>query len=242
MLDKDFDQLFRDKFDSFESAPSSSTWGKITAQLEGKPGKSFPLSWVAAASIASVLILGFWLRREDEPVKLYAKADKVETTKPVDILEPVAVEISEKKSEPKSVKLSLAGRAPEKRRKLDVIPANLHEPENKSEEPELFLSSQEPDSRTFAAVNLDARTADQSPVIDANEFQMAILCDPQEDCNSEQNSPRPRSKIKSVGDLVNFVVSKVDKRKDKIIEFTSDEEGNVVSGINLGLVHFKSKE
>src|SRR5690606_19880673 len=50
-----------------------------------------------------------------------------------------------------------------------------------------------------------------------------------------------RPKIKTVGDLVNFVVSKVDKRKNKIIEFSKEDDGEVISGFNLGVVQYQTQ-
>jgi len=41
---------------------------------------------------------------------------------------------------------------------------------------------------------------------------------------------------------VNFVIAQVDKREDKLIEFTESDEGTEVSGINLGLLKIKSKK
>jgi pectate lyase len=50
-------------------------------------------------------------------------------------------------------------------------------------------------------------------------------------------------KIKSVGDLVNFVVAKVDKREEKIIKVSKTDEGdNQITGINLGLFKFRKAE
>lgn len=50
-----------------------------------------------------------------------------------------------------------------------------------------------------------------------------------------------RKKIHSLGDLLNVVIAKVDKREDKLIEFTnnSDEDSFNVTGVNLGLLKAK---
>jgi hypothetical protein len=58
----------------------------------------------------------------------------------------------------------------------------------------------------------------------------------------EENELRGQKKIRSIGSLVNFVIAKVDKREDKLIEFKDSDEGSEVSGINLGLVKIKSKK
>jgi hypothetical protein len=56
---------------------------------------------------------------------------------------------------------------------------------------------------------------------------------------NEAEQTSPRQKIRSLGDLVNRVVAKVDPREEKIIQFTDNDEGTEVSGINLGLIKFK---
>jgi hypothetical protein len=54
---------------------------------------------------------------------------------------------------------------------------------------------------------------------------------------------KTRHRIKSFGDLVNVVVAKVDKRKDKIIEFTdTDGDESTITGINLGFVSIKKED
>jgi hypothetical protein len=46
-----------------------------------------------------------------------------------------------------------------------------------------------------------------------------------------------------VGDLVNFVIAKVDKREEKIIKVSKTDEGdNEITGINLGLFKFSKSE
>jgi hypothetical protein len=53
---------------------------------------------------------------------------------------------------------------------------------------------------------------------------------------------RTRPGIHSLGDLVNVLVAKVDKRKDKIIEFTADDDGeSTVTGLNLGIIKLKKR-
>ena len=52
-----------------------------------------------------------------------------------------------------------------------------------------------------------------------------------------------KHKIHSFGDLVNLVVDKVDKRKDKVLEFTDDGDGDSnLTGVNLGIVKIKKVE
>ncbi|MCJ8209437.1 hypothetical protein MUY27_06930 [Mucilaginibacter sp. RS28] len=52
-----------------------------------------------------------------------------------------------------------------------------------------------------------------------------------------------RHGIRSFGDLINVVVAKVDKRQDKLIEFTNtDDDEATITGVNLGLVKVKKEK
>jgi hypothetical protein len=54
---------------------------------------------------------------------------------------------------------------------------------------------------------------------------------------------KTRHKIHSLGDLINVVVAKVDKRKDKIIQFTDTDDGDSnITGVNLGVIKIKKGE
>lgn len=47
-------------------------------------------------------------------------------------------------------------------------------------------------------------------------------------------------KIRTFGDIVNAVVAKLDKRKEKIIEFSdSDGDRSTITGLNLGIIKIK---
>ena len=64
----------------------------------------------------------------------------------------------------------------------------------------------------------------------------------EDELNPDESEVRGQRKIRSIGSLVNFVIAKVDKREDKLIEFKDSDEGSEVSGINLGLVKIKGKK
>ena len=53
----------------------------------------------------------------------------------------------------------------------------------------------------------------------------------------QATKPAKRRGIHNFGDLVNIVVAKVDKRKDKAIQFTdSDDDESTVTAVNIGPV------
>ena len=51
--------------------------------------------------------------------------------------------------------------------------------------------------------------------------------------------------FRSFGGLINAVVGKIDKRKDKVIEFNDDDDdddGATVTGVNLGIIKIKKEK
>jgi len=49
--------------------------------------------------------------------------------------------------------------------------------------------------------------------------------------------------ISGLGGLINAIVAKVDKREDKLVEFTeSNDDGALLSGVNLGLLKIKKQQ
>ena len=69
MPDKEFDQLFRDKFNDAEIAPSANLWANIEQQLEPKRKRTFPMYWMAAASIV-VAITAMLVFQKTEKIQL----------------------------------------------------------------------------------------------------------------------------------------------------------------------------
>lgn len=59
---------------------------------------------------------------------------------------------------------------------------------------------------------------------------------------SETEIATEKKGIRNVGDLVNFVVEKIDKRDKKLIRFNTDDDDNSsIVGINLGFVRLNPK-
>jgi hypothetical protein len=80
-------------------------------------------------------------------------------------------------------------------------------------------------------------------LLDVSQADMIAKVDrPEEHKLDEERGHNGNKRIRSIASLVNFVIAKVDKREDKLIEFKDGVEGSEVSGINLGLIKIKSKK
>ncbi|RYG16581.1 MAG: hypothetical protein EOO07_12965 [Chitinophagaceae bacterium] len=81
MPDKDFDNLFRDKFMDAEIEPSANLWAKIEDQLEPKRKRIFPIYWMAAASVA-IVFTAMLVFQKSEKIQLRPDESTVAATTP----------------------------------------------------------------------------------------------------------------------------------------------------------------
>jgi len=84
----------------------------------------------------------------------------------------------------------------------------------------------------------------QKAVQDENPIVMAQVTPPAESAFISETASMPeRKNIRNVGDLVNYVVDKVDKRDKKLLRFTTDEDDNSsIVGINIGFLRLNKRD
>lgn len=248
--DKELDKLFQQRFEDAEYQPSADVWGKIAAKMDQKKSvsRSVPVFWMAAASVVAALGAGLWFYRPVEVIRLQgAQQEMVENTQEdvvkdlstgeavMDHVHPEIKGFDFSKlasSEEKSFNTTEEVRLPE--RTSEVIPRQDAMASNNTRRntPEIIQPKKE--------VKVARYTGDQSQ-LDVTQADMIASADVAEDELVAEPEPIAPKRIRSVGSLVNFVISKVDRREDKIIEFKDSEEGSEISGINLGLIKLKSR-
>lgn len=236
ILDKDFDKLFRDKLNEIEVEPSAGVWSGISAQLNGKKKKPFPVLWLAAACLATVIAFGLLMVPEKESIKLTGSPDlPKQNTEPapapvISVAEPVKKSFGKAKGAEKFV--------------ADQPKSTMV----KSEEPRVLASSKTIDRAIEPEQKV--RSLKVEPVINTSEVvkpatDLPVIANAViEDHNTEivdDGGGEIKNSKSVVSSVVNFVVGKVDKRKDKIIELEHNDEGTKVKSMNLILLKFKSK-
>lgn len=233
--DKDFDKLFQEKFQTFEVEPSSAVWRGIASELDKGKKKTFPVFQMiaVAATVLVVLSTGLWLFSPKEKIRLHGKADLViqdeesgnNVSKPlVKIIDTTKrrLKSSVKIAEPT---LAISSKPTAEEKIIVQEPSRLAETPVKEAEPAkpVNITPKEEKPKAMTDQPILAFVGDQSTAPDKKDAEQ-------------------QRRVKTVGDLVNFVIGKVDPREDKIIQFKNDEEGgSEVSGINLGLLKFKSR-
>ena len=266
MLDKEFDKAIKSSFEDFEVEPTAKSWENISAQLNQKSkGKKLPIFWLSvAASVVIVLSIGvnIYVKPIDDIIKLRAQ----ETPKVVVIKEGSNLQAANKKNgntgNDKVVKTEL-----NKGEKLvnSSVKTNKNQAEiaknNSLEKNILPDATITPNANVLVVKKVEEVIAATKPVRKptvtekmiaeenakgANSInnQTAFAINTNDEILNDEGAQSDRKvKIRTVGDLVNFVVAKVDKREEKIIRVSKTEESdNEITGINLGLFKFRKAE
>lgn len=250
--DKELDKLFQKNFGDMEIEPGNAVWNNISDQLDNQNGgkKSFSMFWMAAAGVVVVLSAGLWFFRPVETIKLQGQAqNKVEVVPEPVIPEPakevanapikdnqssdfvvIAPELSEvSKTESSEIKSQEFIQVPEDKEVITAAVVQKNEPvvirELKAKAVLPELNSFENNTEIFAVDQMLAQSDDAA-----------------EDIQSEDQDYTGQRKIKSIGSLVNFVIAKVDRRENKIIEFKDGDEGSELAGLNLGIVKYRNRK
>jgi hypothetical protein len=247
MSDKELDTLFQQKLANYEPEVSPVLWNRIDSEL-GKEsvavsGRKFPLIWMAAASVAIMVCCGIWLSLES--------VVQNQQKKPAESVVYTPENRPRVAAEPREVALDPD---PAQVQTLRTLPAAARHIASQAEQPVALM---QPEAREVNMPDASApvpqpASHNDSPIpgkidsVTVNSLAATaplpgtpVLAAIPERPESEPEPSRP--KIRSIGGLVNYVVGKVDKRDEKLIEFKDGENGSVVSGINLGLLKIRGK-
>ena len=259
MQDKEFDDLFRSKLDNLEITPTAGVWEGISDALKPRKRKtSLAFIMSIAASIIVVMAVGVLFIPQKVKVTgsktgqglmavaVAAKpvADAIHGSNPVSTKSnsrakvPLAVNRIAKAHAVKISKYSAVKQQPVINQSQSVKTAN--------DDTQLAAVQPKHDIITDAVVpGKETQIAIQLPVAASQDFiAKPNLTATQLPASEKQDVAAPVKKrhgIRTLGDLINVVVAKVDKRKDKFIEFTNsddDDESNI-TGVNLGVIKVK---
>lgn len=256
--DKELDKLFQQRFGDLEIEPSAAVWEKITGTMDQKKRRSaFPSFWMAAASIVVLISAGLLYFRPQEVIKLQGSTEMAQNIDenssrpelneaPVSTEEPLNGTQKEESDLPDYGLVNTSETKPGEYSLVQKTPVT--EPEVKAPAAEPVVIASEPVKKVSQVqpkkpVKVPNRYSGDQSALDVTQPDMMAIADFSEDeVDSDESEVRGQRKIRSIGSLVNFVIAKVDKREDKLIEFKDSDEGSEVSGINLGLVKIKAKK
>ncbi len=253
MQDKEIDHLFRSELAELEIQPSPIVWKNIAQKIDsGKRRKSWLPYLSVAASILFLVAIGLYFipqvkSVQQKPMQITA----YKNNKPVHaIVAPGVIKNASAASaladQPVVAKASVKGHNLNKtaaRVQSNVLPAIVTEEKNEQVAQNMPRSAEiikpvVPGAETRLTAQADISEADPAML----QQPLDIKNPPGEIKVLAANITR-RHRINSLGDLINVVVSKVDKRKDKLIEFSgTDDDESTISGVNLGFVKLKKQD
>ncbi|MBB2151784.1 hypothetical protein [Pedobacter gandavensis] len=254
MQDKDFDQLFKDKFEDAEIRPSTNLWSNIEKELTPKKKRVFPVYWAAAAAVALIAVSVGLLSRETEKMQLQgARVASVlksnatvnhELTTASTIGATSGTNASNVAPSPSVVPASEEGAelvlAPKVKLRNLVQENNLAnvQPDEKIKRHQL---------KPVEVYSANALEGEVKPILDLpNENVIANVALPDvqngDQVITETEGKEERKGIRNVGDVINFVVDKLDKRDKKLIQFkTDDDDNSSLIAVNIGILKFNPK-
>lgn len=242
MSDKELDQLFQSKLDNLEEEPSAGLWAHVHHQLDSKV-KRRKLAWFYRIT-ASIILVGFaaWLFiPESVPSQAVVSMPKAMPLPEAKIDSKNQLTTLDKEEKKRVITQEAPAKKtgyPSKKRQQAVPTASavavakpsdavMEEPDTRAFYPEI------PDLPLAVAVlpveKIPAPVLDESKESDAINIYKSVV---------EKN----QTKVRNLGDLLNLMIAKVDKREDKIIEFNYDDGESNISGINLGIVRIKKEK
>jgi len=256
MQDKEFDDLFHSKLDGFEMEPSAQVWENIDAELNGKRKKSiFPFLSIAASVILLIAAAVLFIpKREIVKPSRSGKVDLAHTQAAPVVVKPhaeasVVAPVTKKAQTENTTEINRVAVVHQPIKK-ETLPVKT------SEQPKQIVEDQKPvkanEPEMIAAVDPPKPTIIAQAVVPGPETQLTIKTNAVETVTTkpvlastevpavQQTKTVKRRGIHSFGDLVNIVVAKVDKRKDKVIEFTdTDDDESTITAVNMGPIKIK---
>lgn len=243
MSDKELDNLFHANLDQLEEEPSAELWKEIQAGINHKTRRT-TFSWFYRIAASILLVgVGVWLMMPKRPAMQEAVKTRKEIKLPVlekaveeqtSNVEKVATRTALVKS-PAANKIILKHKNAESQHLVTTKPVVIeHAPGTNVQVQTVIADHPEiPDlplaSAVFPVESLSEPVFKDGHGIEATEIQMMFI-------------KRKQTKVKNLGDLVNLVIAKVDKREDKIIEFDKHDQEANITGINLGIVKIKREK
>jgi hypothetical protein len=254
MQDNELDTLFRSNLEDFETEPSARVWQNIDAEL--KTGKRrvivlMPFLSVAASIIvlvtAGILFIPHKTRvAQHHPVNNLI-ARNIPQVKTITVVPATTTpHITPKTLTAKAAKY-VARLQPAKKYRYMLQPPVANSTINQSQvinQPVQQVIAMAPQilDKNVQPAKIDTLliAENSAPAQNIKPATITDIAAPEDKLVAKTNAKKHR--IHSFGDMMNVVIAAVDKRKDKIIEFSdTDDDEATITGVNLGIVAVKKQ-
>jgi hypothetical protein len=234
--DKDFDQLFKDAFADAEVTPSRDLWSSIESEIAPKKKRIIPIYWLSAAAVLLVATIGVLVYQQQNTSSggKQLASNTIEKTKPV-VQEPVVKDSST------TIVAPVENIAPVQPKAVSAIAKTKVKREVKSvvEQPRIVTAPEMQKQETVMAKveepKKDIKTKIEEAILQPKEeIVTAVVATPVKTDDPVNDNEQSNKGIRNMGDVINIIVNKVDKRKDKLIQFRTDDDDSSLSSINIG--------
>jgi hypothetical protein len=263
MHDNELDNLFRSKLDGLEVEPSAQVWENISAELNSSKKRTLSPVWSIAASLTLLIGAGAWFftNGPDKVQQNQVAVEKTNAVTPGKLSEPTDKPVIETDSKPLMEKSDISIQRINTIAKVKhavtsnnkgLLPSTIVKSEpvllaKQKEDPSVSVSAPVlaavPDKQVMQAVVPEMRLAASAlPSTDETVNKTAVAQVP-DAAMARQPERKKKRGIHTLGGLINVVIAKVDKREDKVIEFTeTDDDQANITVINLGLFKVKKEK
>jgi hypothetical protein len=254
MQDKEFDALFKNRFESAEIEPSANLWSNIEEKLVVKRKRVFPVYWSAAAAFIAAVAIGLLFQQHDK-VRLGNTSAVVRQSGEGRAVGTVGAGADSKPAVPENnnqYMASLQHHTEVEERGYNSSEIAGTTPTEEAEKKDLLVM--QPSVEIAHLVYKEAKVKQETvklpePIAKPVEEVMIASAEVAEDTGNETEELASENKraesrgIRNVGDLVNYVVDKVDKREEKFIQFKTDNDDNSsLIGLNIGMFKFNQRK
>jgi hypothetical protein len=252
MQDNEMDDLFRSKLDAYELEPSANVWANISREIGPVKRKNYaPLLRIAASVVVLIAAGLFFLPKKQvvEAPKNNKLATNTVTKTPatpqngtIESSTPATPVQQVVNTKPAQQIVAVAHKV------APVTKVNVKSIDNTAKQPEV-VNNPQPVTAIAAVTEKPADVQHALPegpikLVEAvdNPVSKTVLASANTDMPGDIKTPAKKHKIRGLGGLLNAAVSLIDRRDDKIIEFTDTDEGDSVTGLNLGILKVKKNK
>jgi hypothetical protein len=263
MQDKELDMLFKQQLDDLEVQPSATVWQGINSELNGHRRKRILLPLLSAAAGVILLITIGILFIPKHPVKNgdAQHSNRIaKTTNPVkqptvvkaEAVVPPTTVPNKTTVNPVIAPVNTLAQTNKPKTKSNLVqPIQQQSIENNLP---VDAPADQPLLAQTPAIDHDViKTSGRDTAVSINPKPVILNDKPQQALMAQVETPsvpvastkpvKKHHRIRSLGDVFNVMIAAVDKRKDKVIEFTNtDEDDATITGVNLGFIKVKKEK
>lgn len=237
--DKDFDQLFKDAFADAEVTPSRDLWSNIESEITPKKKRIIPIYWLSAAAVLLIATIGVLVYQQQNTGSggKHLANNTIKKTKSV-VQEPVVKDAS---AAIVAQVENIAPVLPVRPKAVSAIAKTKVKQEVKPavEQPRIVTATDMQKQETVIAKveepKKDIKTKIEEAILKPREeIVTAVVATPVKTDDPVNENEQSNKGIRNVGDVVNLIVNKMDKRKDKLIQFRTDDDDSSLASINIG--------